>query len=198
MATPRKIRPEAQIKLLSAEMQDALHTMCKTPEVSQDQMRIWLKNECGVDIKSNSTITDWYQWYCANLQLQRDEARVDQYVDAVRKQQPDLSDAELYEIGQRQFSLLAVARQDPETWAAVQNVAIAKDDLERKKIGDKGRAEFKKVDQQIAMRKLEIAESKIKKATEAVKEARKTGGDMTEAERTALLDKVDEILLGKK
>lgn len=95
------------------------------------------------------------------------------------------------------FKMEALEKRDPDSWAAIKKAEQADEKLEQgKEKLAQGKAKLGQDDRRIA-----LLERKAKAADEAAEELKKLkagGPSMPEAERTAILDKMDQILGLKK
>lgn len=132
--TSRNPRADAKLKRLPEEVQAHIAELCTKPGVTQRSILDWIEKEC--DVKSSpAALSEWLSWYSARAEARASEARVMAFLDEERQLHPELSDAELFAKGQRMFSLLAIATQDPLAWTRVQKVTVLRDvgELERQK-----------------------------------------------------------------
>lgn len=72
--------------------------------------------------------------------LEEDEATAISLIDQVRADLPDITQAQLDDIGQRTFTLLALRKRDPDRWLALKS-ARDKAELEKQKLALRDRAE---------------------------------------------------------
>lgn len=120
MSDPTKIpRPDAKLKRLPEEVQAHIVEMCGLPNITQKHILEWILAECDVQ-SSPAALSEFLSWHAARQEARQDEARVDAYLDEERQLHPEWSDEQLFERGQRMFSLLAISKQDPKAWTSVQ------------------------------------------------------------------------------
>ena len=115
-----KTRPDAKIKLLPEDLQAEIAIRCQQPGQSWKVIRAWIKSEHGVDVRSDTALSDWLPWYHSRLRAREREQKIQGILDTEKRLNPGLTDAQLFSIGQRFFSELAVAEEDATTWAVVQ------------------------------------------------------------------------------
>ncbi len=124
---PTKLpRPDAKLKQLGDDEQQRLfdHVVgLKRHGGRQNDALTWITEQFGVKTSAGA-LSEFLSWFQARAEARADEARVTAFLDEERNLHPELTDAQLFERGQRAFSLLAIARQDPKAWTAVQKVGI--------------------------------------------------------------------------
>lgn len=118
-------RADAKLKRLSEPVQARIWEMLQQPGCKQSDVLKWIKDECDVR-SSAAALSDFLSWYAARQEARSNEARVSAFLDEERNLHPELTDEQLFERGQRAFSLLAIARQDAKEWTTVQKVGIDK------------------------------------------------------------------------
>lgn len=165
MNPDKKIRCDAKLKSLPWEVQLEMFELCNKPDTKQVDVLAWLEGEHQIR-SSKASLSEWLPWFIARKRSKDREQKVDAELEELAREHPELTPQQLFEIGQRKFSLYAIADGDPDAWVNVQLAGVAREDLERKKAGDKGRAEFKREELNIALRKLALLE---RKQAEAVK-----------------------------
>ena len=159
MGTPRKVRADATLKMLSERRQDELaeygrtHTLKKTLE--------WLKKG-GVEI-SVGPLSIFLAEYRIREQLQRTAAVVNLALLAELKKDPSLTPEVVQKLGQSYFSGLAIEEKNPQVWEMTQGIELKKGKLELE--WEKHRDEAK------------VRREKIRKGLKA---AKKGGGISTE------------------
>lgn len=127
MSDPNKIpRADAKLKRLPEEIQAHIVEMCSKPGVTQRAILDWIEREC--DVKSSTgALSEFLSWYAARQEAKRDEQRIAVFLDEERQLHPELTKEQLFERGQRMFSLLAMSRQDPLEWYRVQRTQAMAD-----------------------------------------------------------------------
>lgn len=128
----RKVRADAKLKLLPATVQEQLAQVCNEPGGTLEKARTWLKQEHGVAVSVN-TISEWLAWYQMKRVAALREAKVEAWLECERLEHPELTDEELFRRGQRKFSLLAIAEENPEEWARVQALGLERDRRDEQK-----------------------------------------------------------------
>ena len=123
--SPKLPRADAKLKRLSEAVQARIMEMCAQPGMKQTDVLKWIKDECDVR-SSPAALSEFLSWYAARKEARQNEARVSAFLDEERNLHPELTDEQLFERGQRAFSLLAIARQDAKEWTSVQKVGIDK------------------------------------------------------------------------
>jgi hypothetical protein len=177
-------RSDAKLKQLPEETQQRVFDRVlelKRGGGRQNDAIPWIKAEFGVTTSAGA-LSDFLGWFAARIEARADEQRVEAFLDEERQLHPEISDAELFARGQRAFSLLAIARQDPKQWTSVQQIAL------NKGAGELNREKLKRKDQELALERekwnqklAEIADQK-RRIESALKTAR-TGGLSAEALR---------------
>jgi hypothetical protein len=125
--TPRKTRADSKLKILPPKRREAIaehggaHTLAET--------QAWLKAD-GIVVSQNC-LSEFLAWHALEMRIQRREEAVHSITENFRKRHPEVSDAELFDIGQRTFSEIALAEEDAKAWTKVQEVALKKTAEER-------------------------------------------------------------------
>jgi pyruvate-formate lyase-activating enzyme len=135
----RKIRADAKLKLMPTAVQEQLAELFKEPGFTLKQASEWLRQKKNLKLSVN-TISEWYSWYQMRRAMAEREAKIDALLFDIKKQHPEISDAELFAKGQRVFSLLAVAEQQADEWVKVQALALEREKLAEKLKTDRERA----------------------------------------------------------
>jgi hypothetical protein len=98
----------------------------------------WLRKD-GIET-SKSAVSYFLDWYQLRQQFAADEATTDGLLEQLKSEVPNLTEAQLDELGQRTFSLLAIRRKDLDGFVTVRS-ARAKGELEKAKLQLRERAE---------------------------------------------------------
>jgi hypothetical protein len=162
----RKARSDAVLKTLPDDTQAGLAAFLKDHSLKEGI--VWLKQTHGVSI-TQSNLSTWLSWYQAMQRFQSIAASVEAITAAFKASHPGVTDAELFAMGQRIFSEVAIATEDAKTWVGVQNVTLAKTDLDRKAAADKNRSATAAARIEISQRKLALLEAKAAQADAAEK-----------------------------
>jgi hypothetical protein len=120
-------RADSKLKRLSEEIQQSIFEMCGKPGLTQRAILDWIEKECDVQSSARG-LSEFLSWYAARLEARKDEERVNVFLAEERQLHPEMSKDDLFERGQRMFSLLAMSRQDPKAWTTVQKVEIERAD----------------------------------------------------------------------
>lgn len=117
------------LKTLPADRQAAIAEHAKTHTLAETSA--WLKDD-GLKV-SVDQLSKFLSWYLLQDQFRQDEETTETLLEQLKREVPDLSDEKLDELGQRTFSLLAIRRQDPETFLSVRSAKF-KAELEKQKL----------------------------------------------------------------
>lgn len=131
----RKPRADAKLKTLDDEAQETLWSYLRDHSI--DEALAWLESR-GI-VTSRGSVSEFYSWFSVRQKLRERANRIQGYLDERKTRDPGLSPEELFEMGQREFSLAALADEDAGTWARIQSLSIkerearlARDEFERK------------------------------------------------------------------
>ena len=142
-----KPRSDAKLKTLPEDVQADLYSRMKTAKkgenTSYDTLRKWLLAEWDIDVKSDSTFTEFWDWYPLT-QAVKDAASTTEALIAGFQQNPNLKldAAQSAAIGQAVFEMQAVKAKDADTFIALQRLA-----LERRSAEARGKIETEKLKQ---------------------------------------------------
>ena len=116
----KKPRSDSRLKNLPAEKQQSIIEALKAGTVAEvrDQLR-----RDGIRTTASSLSEFWHWWHLRE-QHRQNERDVQQMVDLLRQEQPDLSEERLFDYGQQLFSLLSIKSQDPKVWQKVQKLNL--------------------------------------------------------------------------
>lgn len=119
MSTLKKPRGDSPLKNLpparQAEIYEHLssHTLAATEK--------WLADD---GFKTSSAALSYFRtWWQAVLRDQK----VNAWLECEKLEHPELSEEELFRRGQRKFSLISIAEEDPEAWVKIQRTQRDKD-----------------------------------------------------------------------
>ncbi|HSM84606.1 MAG TPA: hypothetical protein VLT16_00585 [Candidatus Limnocylindrales bacterium] len=136
MSATKKPRCDARLKTLPEERQAAIaeyareHKMVETIE--------WLRKD-GI-VTSLAGLSEFLSWWRLQAQFRADESTTEALLEELKKEASGLTDAQLDELGQRTFSLLAIRREDPDTFLQVRGARF-KGEIEKEKINLRRQAE---------------------------------------------------------
>lgn len=131
----RKPRSDSRLKTLDEETQETLWSHLRDHSI--DEALTWLQSR-GITT-SRGSVSEFYSWFSVRHRLRERATKIQAYLDERKARDPGLSADELFKIGQREFSLAALADEDPETWTRIQTLGIrereaqlAREEFERK------------------------------------------------------------------
>jgi hypothetical protein len=125
-----KPRADSKLKTLPDDTQAELARRAAEPGQTWSSIRAWLRAEHGVDLRSDSSLSAWLPWYQSRMRAREREAKIQALLDHERALNPTLTDPQLFSMGQRFFSELAIADEDAKAWAAVRKVGLDADNLD--------------------------------------------------------------------
>lgn len=132
----KKIRADAKLKTLPAERQAVI--MDYLQGHSLEETAAWLRED-GFST-SRAALSDFFSWYQLKAQFQEDASTTETLVEQLKKDVPNLSEAQLDDLGQRTFSLLAIRRQDLGGFVKVRS-ARTRGEIEKAKLQLREQAE---------------------------------------------------------
>ena len=141
----KKPRADSQLKTLPAERQDAIIAHMRDHKLTET--RTWLRDD-GLET-SERALSDFWSWYHLEQQLRRNESRVETLVKRIAERRPELSQENLFDLGQEVFSAMAIEEEDAKSWFLTQQLNL------------------KREDQALAREKLELLKRKADQADQA-------------------------------
>jgi hypothetical protein len=123
MSTARKPRADASLKTLpeDRQLEIALHAQANT----LDATVAWLRAD-GLKT-SRSALSLFLQWHSARQRALVREQKVQAWLECEKLEHPELNDEDLFLRGQRKFSIISIAEEDPKGWAMIQKTARDKE-----------------------------------------------------------------------
>jgi len=130
----KNLPPERQ-----ADIWERLTVKSKTwQDTGYRAVRKWLHDD-GLET-SEAALSDFYSWYPLRQQFHQDEVTTNSLLEQLKQEIPGLTEEQLDQLGQRTFSLLAIRRQDPDSFVMVRS-ARSKAELEKAKLKLREQAE---------------------------------------------------------
>lgn len=124
MSANRKPSSAAVLKNLPPERQAQIADRLRFkrppewPDNSQKAVRRWLKED-GLET-SEAALSEFLSWYLVRATLQEREQKVQAWLECEKLEHPELTEEELFRRGQRKFSLISIAEEDPDAWVKIQ------------------------------------------------------------------------------
>ncbi len=118
----QKPHPESKLKTHPEERQSDIYHYAR--DHSLDQTVEWLDAN-GIPT-SSAALSRFLSWFGTRLQLECNEAALDEFHAAFGASQARLSPDELHQVGTQFFSQLALEKQDPKIWYLAQQIACLK------------------------------------------------------------------------
>lgn len=120
MDAPRKPNSNSRLKTLPPARQDAIAEFAR--DHSLKETVAWLRAD-GFST-SSAALSEWLGWYALRKRAEERAAKIDAFLAEEKSNHPELTDAELFDRGQRMFSLIAMAEESAKDWTALQTVAL--------------------------------------------------------------------------
>lgn len=137
MSTPKKPRADARLKTLPEERQQQIIEHMGAHKLAET--RAWLRQD-GVET-SSAALSLFWDWWHLRKQFTQDEETAATILEELKREVPNLTEAELDELGQRTFSLLAIRRQDADAFVKVRSArSHAQLEIEKLKLREKAEA----------------------------------------------------------
>lgn len=181
MNANKKPRGDSLLKTLPSTRQADIFTHGQEHKLAETAA--WLAED-GVKV-SLETLSQFLRWYGLRSQFRQDEETTETLLEQLKQSVPGLTDEQLDELGQRTFSLLAIRRQDPETFVMVRS-ARTKGQLEKAKLALRQQAE----DRQGRKLKLEIDKVELLAAEKMLSGALRAKADEINASSLSQADKI--------
>lgn len=127
-------RSDAKLKRLPIAVICELVARCQQPGCKQTDVLAWLKAEHGVS-SSAPALSQAYTYLVSRARAHEREQKVQASLDCEKLEHPELTDEQLFALGQRRFTLMTIAEEDPKGWALIQKTAREKESgqLDRQK-----------------------------------------------------------------
>lgn len=200
---PREPRVDAKLKRAPKELQRQLWELRNPPDPEQkplsfDALHAEVEPIFGFTVSAGS-LSDWLAWYGVNDRLEKAAERKLQAQIALAKD-PNLSPHAIAQASQVIFMAEALVDKDLKGYAILESLEQGKEKLKqgREKL-DQGREKLKQQDRSLELEAQRIAllERKAAAADAAKTEMAKLrdpSAGLSDTERQAIIDKVDEIL----
>jgi hypothetical protein len=121
----KKPRSDAKLKNLPADRQaDIYDRLCKPTDQGGGYANTlkWLADD-GFKT-SLGALSSFYSWYRLQQRLLNNARTVEQVLEDWKKEEPNITDTELEQMGQRFFSALAIEQEDSLTWKRIQDAKL--------------------------------------------------------------------------
>lgn len=119
MSDRKQPRADAKLKRLDLAVLREIVTRLTTPGVRQADVLAWLRAEHGVSSSAAALSSDLPYLQARVKSADRDQ-KINAWLECEKLEHPELTDEELFARGQRKFSLLTIAEEDPKGWAMIQ------------------------------------------------------------------------------
>ncbi len=119
-------RPDSKLKRLDISLIREIVARADTPGVIRAEILEWLKKEHGVS-SSQASLSDSLPFLRARVRSWEREQKIQAWLECEKLEHPELGDEELFRRGQRKFSLLSIAEEDPQGWVMIQKAARDKE-----------------------------------------------------------------------
>jgi hypothetical protein len=116
----RKPRPDAILKTLPEERQEAIVEFARTHSLAKTVT--WL-GESGI-IASQSMISKFLPWFDSRQQMFQNESAVEAILERWKRENPGWTQEELDAAGQRFFTEMALKQQDSLCWKRAQDIQV--------------------------------------------------------------------------
>jgi len=116
----RKPNSNSVLKNLPEERQAAIAEYCREHSL-RDTVK-WCADD-GITT-SIAALSEWFSWWKLAQRAQERARRVDSFLLEEKQLHPELTEAELFDRGQRLFSMIAMAEEDAKNWTALQTVSL--------------------------------------------------------------------------
>src|SRR4051794_5510495 len=114
----RKPHSNSPLRMLPEERQEKLISLLN--QKSQLEVQKHLAGE-GITI-SLGGLSHFYQWWHLRQQFKRNEDSVNNLMELLRQEQPELSEEKVFNYGQRVFTLLAMENESVADWSRIQRL----------------------------------------------------------------------------
>lgn len=121
-------RSDSKLKRLPIAVICELVRQLQTPGVTQADALAWLKRAHGVS-SSAGALSEAYTYLVCRARAHEREQKIEAWMAGEKLEHPELSDEELFRRGQRKFTMLAIAEEDPRSWAMIQKTQRDREQL---------------------------------------------------------------------
>ena len=181
---------DAKLKTLPAERQAAIWEHARDHKL-QDVVT-WLRED-GV-ATSLRGVSEFLSWYQLQEQFRDDESTTEQLLEQLKKEVPGLSDAQIDELGQRTFSLLAIRRQDQAAFVEVRSARF-KGEIEKEKLKLRERAE-KRLGEGLELQRKKFQRETCEMFLQWAADARATRIASSTASNAEKIEKLGQLMFG--
>jgi len=122
MSANKKPRADSVLKTLPPDRQAVIAEYLRAH--SLEDTRAWLAED-GLKT-SIAALSEFFSWHALEVKRQRREQAIEHWMECEKLDHPELSDEELFTRGQRKFSMISIAEEDPENWARIQATGFKK------------------------------------------------------------------------
>lgn len=190
MNPERNPRADSKLKRLPDPLKDEIEQRLGQPGVRQGDVLAWLKAEHGV-ASSPASLSEFLSWWAARKRSLARESAAQAHMEVARREHPEWTEEQIFAEGQKKFAIMAIAEDDPKTWAVTTSAADSRERLALEKTKSEQRAELirlkleelkvKRHLAELAERRVVMLESKLTAVREAVNAAKQPGGLTDEA-----------------
>lgn len=128
MSDIKQPRADSKLKRLDLAVMREVVALCDKPQQTLADVIAWLKAERGVS-SSVTALSQDLPFLRARVKSAEREAKIEAWLETEKLEHPELSDEELFRRGQRKFSLLTIAEEDPKGWAMIQKTQRDKEGI---------------------------------------------------------------------
>jgi hypothetical protein len=116
----RKPRPDSRLKTLPEERQEQIAEYARGHSLAETAA--WLKEDGFVT--SSAALSEFLSWWALRHQLRKNESTVESVLAEMRRNDPRLTEEQLFTAGQSFFGALAIEQRDALSWKRVQDVRV--------------------------------------------------------------------------
>jgi hypothetical protein len=152
-----KPRSDSKLKLLPPERQEQIYAWCNTPKTEEQPggYDLALQQLAADGIRTSvGALSDFWSWYSLKRTFEEANTDVDNVMELVRAEFPDVSADKIAAVGQMLFTTRAVKLQNSEEFREMEKLRLSKDSAKKR-----AQVEDKKLD--LAERRVKVAERKL-------------------------------------
>jgi hypothetical protein len=116
----RKPNSNSALKTLPPERQAAIAEYCRDHSLRNTAK--WLADD-GITT-SIPALSEWFSWWKLAQRAEDRARKVDAFLIEEKSLHPELTEVQLFDRGQRLFSMIAMAEEDAKNWTALQTVSL--------------------------------------------------------------------------
>jgi hypothetical protein len=122
-------RADSKLKRLPLPLMAALVDRLGQPGVTAKDALAWLAEQPDGVRSSAAALSQSWDWIVARVAAWKREQQASAFMEAAKEQFPELSQEQIFALGQKHFAMASIAASDARSWQAVQKLDLDKKSL---------------------------------------------------------------------